>query len=99
MQRNQHYCIQNINEYFVSAFYQRVKLMFLNRGLKVDAIPKIVNIFSRSKNISVMKGRTHYLLRKQPNSRKRILLDREIEDKEEIKVKEKEITDKIKNLR
>ena len=72
--------------------------MLLNRGKEVDAILEIINIFSRSKIVSVMKGRTYYLLRKQPNSRKKTLLDREIEYKEKIKVREKEMADKIKEL-
>ena len=68
----------------------------LNRGLQIDVIPKIVNIFTRSNNTSFIKRRTHYLLRKQPNFREKNL-DREKEDKE-IKVREKQIIDIIKEI-
>ena len=65
---------QKFNEYVTTAMNQWEREMLLNRGLQVDAIPKIVSIFSRSINVSVMKERTHFLLRKQQNSKKRTLM-------------------------
>ena len=89
---------EEFKEYVSNAMNQREKSILLNRGLQVDAIPEIISIFSHSKNVSLMKGRTHFLLRKQSNFRKRTLLDREMEDAEERKEITKGLTNKIKEL-
>ena len=38
--------------------------MVTKMRLKVDAIPEIVNIFKKSENVSCMKGRSHFLMRR-----------------------------------
>ena len=72
------------------------KMWIMNRGLKVEAIPEIVSIFSYSKNVSVMNGRTHFLIRKGRHHGKKFLQDREMQDAEEEKENISRLTDKIK---
>ena len=42
----------------------RVKHIVRKKDLKMKALPEFVDIFMKSKNISVQKGRSHYLLKK-----------------------------------
>ena len=81
--------LKEYNECIASDLNQREKLKLLDRGLEVGAIPKIVNIYFHDLKMFLLWKKSHYLLRKQPNFRKRTVLDREIEDKEEIKVRKK----------
>ena len=82
----------------MAAMDKREKLIIMNRGLQVEAVPEIVSIFSRSKNVSLMKGRTYFLLRKKRNPGKRSLLDREMEEAEETKENITKLTSKIEEL-
>ena len=84
--------------FITEAIDKREKMLIMNRGLKIQAIPEIVSIFSRSKNVSVMNGRTHFLLRKGKHHGKKSLQDREKQDAEEAKENISRLTDKIKEL-
>ena len=42
----------------------RVKLVIRKKELNVKALPEFVEIFNKSQNISVQKGRSHYLLKR-----------------------------------
>ena len=69
---------QKFSSFISEAMDKREKLLIMNRGHKVEAIPEIVSIFSRSKNVSVMNGRTHFLLRKGRHHGKKSLQDSEM---------------------
>ena len=90
---NKKFCL-----YILKAMEQREKVIIMNRGLQIEAIPEIVSIFSQSKNVSVTSGRTHFLLRKRENFRKRTLQDREAEEAEEHKENIKKLSNKINEL-
>ena len=62
-------------------------MLGMNRGIKIKAILEIVSIFSRNKNVLVMDGRIHFLLRKGKHHGKRSIQDREMQDAEEAKRK------------
>ena len=49
----------------------RKKSMVNRMRLNVVAIPEILNIFSKSQNVSYMNGRTHFLMRQSQHKRKR----------------------------
>ena len=72
--------------------------MVFKMNLKVDAIPEIVNIFSNSQNVSYMKGRTHFLMRKRDQIRERKYNDIEMDRKEEDIKAIEEYEKKIKEL-
>ena len=82
----------------MAAMDKREKLIIMNRGLQVEAVPEIISIFSRSKNVSLMNGRTYFLLRKKRNPGKGSLLDREMEEAEETKENITKLTSKIEEL-
>ena len=85
--------------FFISgAMEKREKLITMNRGLKVEAIPEIVSIFSRSKKVSVMNGRTHFLMRKEKHHSKRSYQDRAMNDAEETKENICKLAGKINDL-
>ena len=89
---------RKFSDYIMAAMDKREKLIIMNRGLQVEAVPEIVSIFSRSKNVSLMNGRTYFLLRKKRNPWKRSLLDREMEEAEETKENITKLTSKIEEL-
>ena len=89
---------KTFSSFISEAMDKREKMLIMNRGLKVEAIPEIVSIFSRSKNVSVMNGRTHFLLRKGKHHGKKSLQDREMQDAEEAKENISRLTNKIKEL-
>ena len=89
---------RKFSDYIIAAMDKREKLIIMNRGLQVEAVPEIVSIFSRSKNVSLMNGRTYFLLRKKRNPGKRSLLDREMEEAEETKENITKLTSKIEEL-
>ena len=89
---------RKFSDYIMAAMDKREKLIIMNRGLQVEAVPEIVSIFSRSKNVSLMNGRTYFLLRKKRNPGKRSLLDREMEEAEETKENITKLTSKIEEL-
>ena len=45
---------RKFSDYIMAAMDKREKLIIMNRGLQVEAVPEIVSIFSRSKNVSLM---------------------------------------------
>ena len=47
------------------------KDMVMIMRLNLDAISEIVHIFSKSNNVSYMKGRTHFLMRSTKNTKKK----------------------------
>ena len=89
---------KEFSSFISGAMEKRDKLIIMNRGLKVEAIPEIVSVFSRSKNVSVMNGRTHFLMRKEKHRSKKSYQDRVMNDAEETKENISNLTDKIKNL-
>ena len=66
--------------------------------LDVEAIPEIVNIFTKSKNVSYMNGITHFLMRRQLKNRKRKIHDIEMDLNEETKNEIKNYKEKINDL-
>ena len=56
---------KEFGKYISDSMKIREKQMVFKMNFKVDAIPEIVNIFSNSLNVSYMKGRTHFLIRKR----------------------------------
>ena len=89
---------KEFSSFISGAMEKREKLIIMNRGLKVEAIPEIISIFSRSKNVSVMNGRTHFLMRKEKHQSKRSYQDRVMNDAEVTKENISKLTDKIKDL-
>ena len=49
----------------------REKMLVMNRKRNVVAIPDIKNIFIKSQNVSLSKGKSHFLLRDSQINRKR----------------------------
>ena len=89
---------KEFSSFILGAMEKREKLIIMNRGLKVEAIPEIFSIFSRSKNVLVMNGRTHFLMKKEKHHSKRSYQDRVMNDAEETKENISKLTDKIKDL-
>ena len=77
---------------------KREKCMITKMRLDVEAIPEIVNIFAKSKNVSYMNGRTHFLMRSQLENRKRKIHDIEMDLNEETKNEIKNYKEKINDL-
>ena len=65
--------------------------------LNLDAIPEIVNIFSKSNNVSYMKGGTHILMRSTNSVRKRKYADIEMNNKQEETKEIRKVNAKIKD--
>ena len=38
-------------------------MIVMKSRLNVEAIPEIINIFAKSQNVSVSKGKSHFLMR------------------------------------
>ena len=56
---------------FVSmALQSREKKLIAQKGLKVNALPQFLDLFSKFKNVSIFNGRSHFLLRDAPRKRK-----------------------------
>ena len=56
---------------FVSmALQSREKKLIAQKDLKVNALPQLLDLFSKSKNLSIFNGRSHFLLRDAPRKRK-----------------------------
>ena len=78
--------LNTLLRYKFSVFVQqklkdRVKHFVRKKDLNVKALPEFVNIFMKSKNISVQKGRSHYFLKMWG---KRKLGEMEDDDKEKL---------------
>ena len=80
------------------AMENRQKEMAMKMKLNLDAILEIVNIFSKSNNVSYMKGRIHFLMRSTNNARKRKYADIEMDNKEEETKEISKVNAKIKDL-
>ena len=47
------------------------KMIVMKSKMKVEEIPEIINIFAKSENVSVLKGKSHFLMREYQRDRKR----------------------------
>ena len=76
----------------------REKMIVMKSRMKVEAIPEIINIFAKSQNVSVSKGKSHFLMREYQRDRKRKHPDEESkEDSQQLK-KIEELNLKIASL-
>ena len=76
----------------------REKMIVMKSRMKVEAIPEITNIFAKSQNVSVSKGKSHFLMREIQRDRKRKHPDEESkEDNQQLK-KIEELNLKIASL-
>ena len=79
-------------------YSQKEKCVVTKMRLDVEAIPEIVSIFAKSKNVYYMNGRTHFLMRRQLENRKRKIHDIEMDLNEETKNEIKNYKEKINDL-
>ena len=89
---------KQFREFIDEAMRNREKMIVNKMRLKVDAIPEILSIFSKSKNVSYMNGRTHFLLRSTQKGIKRKYNDIEMDRKEEEDRAIDRFKSKIKDL-
>ena len=76
----------------------REKMIVMKSRLNVEAIPEIVNIFAKSQNVSVSKGKSHFLMRGDQGYWKRKHPDEEMKvDNDQLKIIE-ELSHKITSL-
>ena len=73
---------KKFQELIQNKIWERTKKMVMKKKLSIKALPEFVDIFKLSKNISVQKGRSHYLLKKFG---KRKWDEIESDDKEKLK--------------
>ena len=72
------------------AWKDREKMIVMKSKMNVEAIPEIVNIFAKSQNVSVSKGKSPFLMRKDQIDRKRKHPDEEMKnDNDQLKKIEK----------
>ena len=57
-------------EFVSKSMKAREKKLILNKRLNVVALPQFVKMFAASNNVSVFRGRTHYLMREPKRIRK-----------------------------
>ena len=80
------------------ALKDREKMIVMKSRMKVEAIPEIIHIFAKSQNVSVSKGKSHFLMREYQRDRKRKHPDEESkEDNQQLK-KIEELNLKIASL-
>ena len=80
------------------ALKDRKKMIVMKSRMKVEAIPEIIHIFAKSQNVSVSKGKSHFLMREYQRDRKRKHPDEESkEDNQQLK-KIEELNLKIASL-
>ena len=80
------------------ALKDREKMIVMKRGMNVEAIPEIVNIFAKSQNVSVSKGKSNFLMRKDQIDRKRKHPDEEMKDDNNQLKKIEELNHKVASL-
>ena len=89
-------------EFIASSMRAREKKLVQNKRLNVVALPQFIKMFANSNNVSVSKGRTHFLLRSPFSKRKcyemetdNQLLEEEKEKIEQLELKISQQQDKI----
>ena len=90
---------KKFQEFIQNKIWEHTKKMVMKKKLSIKALPEFVDIFKLSKNISVQKGRSHYLLKKFG---KRKWDEIESDDKEKLKESYKQIenlNNKIERLK
>ena len=68
------------------ALKEREKMIVMKSRMRVETIPEIIIIFAKSQNVSVSKGKSHFLMREYQRDRKRKHPDEESkEDNQQLK--------------
>ena len=57
-------------EFIINSIRAREKKLISNKWLNISALPQFIKMFADSKNVSVSRGRTHFLLREHNIKRK-----------------------------
>ena len=80
------------------ALKDREKMIVMKSKMNVEAIPEIVNIFAKSQNVSVSKGKSHFLMWKDQIDRKRKHTDEVMKDDNDQLKKIEKLNHKVASL-
>ena len=82
----------------MDALKSRERKLVMKSKLNVVAIPEIIKIFAKSQNVSISKGKSHFLMRDCQLGRKRKHPDEEMKDEVNQSAKVNELQKTIKSL-